>query len=215
MELRPCLNNGRRRRGGSAAWEAAGASTYGCGGAQCRLAVSPGSVAPPRAARRAPEEALGAAMARVLTMRPSLDVAVPRAEEQLTAAQHLLLVGSWLPQRPRRAWAARHSRRGAIVNHGAPSWRQLYETVLTPSSITSSHSKKEKEKNGSVNLGYHMRCHTRYELGTHTHQHKKHHHSQTAPRRTRTRYSKTPKLLFSRNLPTPPFSPLTVESTAP
>ena len=68
-------------------------------------------------------------MARVLTMRPSLDVAVPRAEEQLTAAQHLLLVGGWLPQRPRRAWAARHSRRGAIVNHGAPSWRQLYNCI--------------------------------------------------------------------------------------
>jgi hypothetical protein len=46
----------------------------------------------------------------VLTMRPSLDVAVPRAEKQLATTQHLLLVGGWLPQRPRRAWAARHAR---------------------------------------------------------------------------------------------------------
>ena len=27
-------------------------------------------------------------------------------------------------------------------------------------------------KNGSVDLGYHTRCHTRYALGSHTHQHK-------------------------------------------
>ena len=29
-----------------------------------------------------------------------------------------------------------------------------------------------KKKNGSVDLGYHTRCHTRYALGSHTHQHK-------------------------------------------
>jgi hypothetical protein len=57
-------------------------------------------------------------------MRPSLDVAVPRAEKQLATAQHLLLVGGWLPQRPRRAWA-RHARTPPIVNHGALSWRGL------------------------------------------------------------------------------------------
>ena len=47
-------------------------------------------------------------------------------------------------------------------------------------------------KKGSVDLGYHTRCHTRYTLGTHrvpTHTNtRKHHHTQTAPRRTRARY---------------------------
>ena len=85
-------------------------------------------------------------MARVLTMRPSLDVAVPRAEEQLTAAQHLLLVGGWLTQRPRRAWAARHSRRGAIVNHGAPSWRQVYGM----SNCGNLYSNKSRRLRGAV-----------------------------------------------------------------
>ena len=46
-------------------------------------------------------------------------------------------------------------------------------------------------KKGSVDLGYHTRCHTRYTLGTHrvpTHANtRKHHHTQTAPRRTRAR----------------------------
>ena len=28
------------------------------------------------------------------------------------------------------------------------------------------------KQNGSVDLGYHTRCHTRYALGSHTHQHK-------------------------------------------
>ena len=37
-------------------------------------------------------------------------------------------------------------------------------------------------KKGSVDLGYHTSCHTRYALGTHTHQHKETpHHTQTAP----------------------------------
>ena len=73
----------------------------------------------------------------------------------------------------------------------------------------------------SVDLGYHTRCHTRYELGTHTHQHKKHHHTQTAPRRTRTRYSKThsPEIclppLFSshrgKHCPLEPLRPLRID----
>ena len=82
-----------------------------------------GSVEPIRAARRAqsrqarPEEAQeltsGTPKAGTLNMLPRLDVAIPRAEEQLTAVQHLLILGCWLTQRPRRA-ARHHSRRAHL-----------------------------------------------------------------------------------------------------
>ena len=80
-----------------------------------------------RAARRAqsrqarPEEAQeltsGTPKAGTLNMLPRLDVAIPRAEEQLTAVQHLLILGCWLTQRPRRA--ARHHSRHAHVGFSA------------------------------------------------------------------------------------------------
>ena len=58
----------------------------------------------------------------------------------------------------------------------------------------------EKKGKGSVDLGYHTRCHTRYTLGTHrvpTHTNtRKHHHTQTAPRRTRARIQYSLDLLF-------------------
>ena len=48
-------------------------------------------------------------------------------------------------------------------------------------------------KKGSVDLGYHTRCHTRYALGTHTHQHKEtppHSNGAKAHTRQVTLYSK-------------------------
>ena len=62
-------------------------------------------------------EDLGAGEHKV-ELGPYLHVAVPRAEEQLTAVQHLLVVGCWLARRPRRA--ARHLTPSATLGERLP-----------------------------------------------------------------------------------------------